>query len=91
MKRRSSSRVVRERGFVLHKLLEGVTGETADDHDSLAARAIDLIGALRRKPVLDPALGLSATEMGATAVRTMALPQIASIRGRLCLNCRSMA
>lgn len=74
----------RERGLVIHKLLEEVlTGETADDAGSLVARAGDLIRGLGREPDIDAAQSLSAAEMGEAVVRTLALPEIAAIRGRL--------
>lgn len=74
----------RERGLVLHKLLEEVlTGETADDAAALAKRAGDLIRDLGHEPGTDPASRLSADEMAGTVVKTLALPKIAAIRSRL--------
>ncbi len=74
----------RERGLVIHKLIEEVlTGETADDAEALVARAADLIRDLGRESVLDPALGLSADEMAGTVARALALPEIVAIRPRL--------
>ncbi|MFZ2982976.1 MAG: UvrD-helicase domain-containing protein [Sphingobium sp.] len=74
----------RERGLVIHKLIEEVlTGETADDAGALVARAAGLIRDLGREPGLDPALGLSADEIAVTVGRTLALPEIAAIRPRL--------
>jgi ATP-dependent exoDNAse (exonuclease V) beta subunit len=74
----------RERGLVIHKLLEEVlTGETADDIDALVARAAGLIRALGQELNLDPAIGSSGEEIGATVANTLAMPEIASIRARL--------
>lgn len=70
-----------ERGLILHKLMEEVlTGETQEAEAALAERAADLIRALGRSPVDDPATGLSAQELAACAIRTLALPEIAALR-----------
>ena len=64
----------RERGLILHKLMEEVlTGETGDDMATLEQRAGDLIRALGRLPVADPATGLSAQELAGCVARTLAL------------------
>ncbi|WP_028352224.1 UvrD-helicase domain-containing protein [Bradyrhizobium sp. USDA 3256] len=71
----------RERGLVLHKLMEEVlTGETDAVEAALVERAADLIRALGRAPVADPATGLSAEELAGCVVRTLALPEIAALR-----------
>ena len=71
----------RERGLILHKLMEEVlTGETQEGEAALAERAADLIRALGRSPVADPATGLSAQELAACVIRTLALPDIAALR-----------
>ena len=71
----------RERGLILHKLIEEVlTGETGDDMATLEQRAGDLIRALGRLPVADPAMGLSAQELAGCVARTLALPEIATLR-----------
>jgi exodeoxyribonuclease-5 len=71
----------RERGLILHKLMEEVlTGETLEAKPVLAERAADLIRALGRSPVADPATGLSAQELAACVVRTLALPEITALR-----------
>ena len=71
----------RERGLVLHKLMEEVlTGETDTTEAALAERASDLIRALGRSPVANPAAGLSAGELANCVVRTLALPEIATLR-----------
>lgn len=71
----------RERGLILHKLMEEVlTGETPEAEAALAERAVDLIRALGRSPVADPATGLSGHELAACVARTLALPDIAALR-----------
>ncbi len=74
----------RERGLILHKLLEEVlTGETAQDNAALAERAQALIAALGRPAVEDPSQGLSPGELAACVTRTLALPEIAALRSVL--------
>ena len=74
----------RERGIVLHKIIEEVlTGETAETMPALVARAEDLIRALGRPVVDDPALGLASTELADCVVRTLSLPEVAALRPRL--------
>ena len=71
----------RERGLILHKLMEEVlTGETPEAEAALVERAADLIRALGRSPVADPATGLSAQELAACVTRTLALPDIIALR-----------
>ena len=71
----------RERGLILHKLMEEVlTGETEGVLEALIARADDLIRALGRPPVSNSELGLSGREMAGCVVRTLALPDIAPLR-----------
>jgi len=71
----------RERGLILHKLMEEVlTGETQEAGVTLAQRAAELIRALGRSPVDDPATGLSAQELAACVIRTLVLPDIAALR-----------
>ncbi|MQV20288.1 AAA family ATPase [Sinorhizobium meliloti] len=74
----------RERGVILHKLLEEVlTGETDDQTPALIDRATALIQSLGRPVVDDPALGLSPVEIASRIARTLALPEIACLRSRL--------
>lgn len=74
----------RERGLILHKLLEEVlTGETADDIASLTERASALIGALGKPATDDPAAGLSPDELAGCVTRTLALPEIVELRPTL--------
>ena len=71
----------RERGMILHKLMEEVlTEETDADPAALIERAGNLIRALGRSPVADPATGLSAEELAGCVVRTLALSEIAALR-----------
>jgi exodeoxyribonuclease-5 len=80
----SSVRGGRERGAIIHKLLEEVlTGETQEDDKSLIARARDLILAFDRSNVEDASRGLSASEIGGCVARTLALPQISALRPTL--------
>ena len=74
----------RERGLVIHKLLEEVlTGETREDPDALAERAGALIRALGQPDVTDATKGLSATEIAGCITRTLALPEIVHLRPTL--------
>lgn len=74
----------RERGLILHKLLEEVlTGETADDAVALTNRARQLIGAIGKPVFDDPASGLSPVELAGCVTRTLALPDIAQLRPTL--------
>jgi exodeoxyribonuclease-5 len=74
----------RERGLVIHKLLEEVlTGETEDHRASLIERAGALIQALGLAVAADPAEGLSDTEIAGCVERTLRLPQIAALRPTL--------
>lgn len=74
----------RERGLILHKLMEEVlTGETDPASAALTERASELIRALGRSPVADPATGLSAEELAGCVVRTLARPEITALRPAL--------
>lgn len=71
----------RLRGLILHKVMEEVlTGETPETEAALIERAAELIRALGRSPVADPTTELSAEELAACVVRTLALPDIAALR-----------
>ena len=71
----------RERGLILHKLMEEVlTGENNAEPTALTERAGNLIRALGYSPVADPATGLSAEELAGCVVRTLARPEIATLR-----------
>ena len=70
----------RDRGLVLHKLMEEVlTGEVGAHEGELATRAVELIRALGREPVADAVEGLSSAELAACVVRTLALPEVAAL------------
>ena len=74
----------RERGLVLHKLIEEVlTGERAETLADLQARAEVLIRALGRPIVDDPAEGLAPAELVGCVVRALSLPEVAALRPRL--------
>lgn len=74
----------RERGLILHKLLEEVlTGETADDVSALTERARVLIIGIGKAVVDDPSQGLSPGELAGCVTRTLALPEIADLRPTL--------
>ena len=71
----------RERGLILHKLMEEVlTAETNETPAALVERAADLIRALGKTPVADPAVGLSAEELAGCVTQTLALLEIAALR-----------
>ncbi|MDP9933495.1 UvrD-helicase domain-containing protein [Variovorax paradoxus] len=71
----------RERGLVLHKLLEEVlTGETADNADSLAARAAELAAMLGAVVSDNPANGLSPFDLATAVRRTLAIDIVAALR-----------
>ncbi|MBN9560761.1 MAG: UvrD-helicase domain-containing protein [Alphaproteobacteria bacterium] len=73
----------RVRGLLLHKLMEEVlTGELVEEVGRFASRAGELLAEL----VLDPddSEGLpDADEIAATAWRTLQLPDVAALRGRM--------
>lgn len=74
----------RERGLILHKLMEEVlTGETDEAEATLTDRAADLVRAFGKVPVADPATGLCAGELAGCVARTLALPEIAALRPEL--------
>jgi exodeoxyribonuclease-5 len=74
----------RERGLILHKLMEEVlTGESDEAFGALRARAEAFIGALGKTPSADPANGLSADELALCVTRTLAQPTIAALRPAL--------
>ena len=74
----------RERGSILHKLMEEVlTGETLEDAEPLQARAAELIAQLGLEDSRDAAAGPSSVEMAGTVVRTLRLPEITALRPRL--------
>ena len=74
----------RERGLILHKLMEEVlTGECDEGSEALIARTNDLIRSLGEEPTSDPAHGLSPEELASCVTRTLALPEVAALRPSL--------
>ena len=74
----------RERGLVVHKLLEeALTGETADHAAALESRARDLLAQLGVSEAARPEDGPHAPELAATALRALAVPEIVACRSRL--------
>jgi len=74
----------RERGLLIHKLIEEVlNGEAADGIAPLTERAADLIAMLGLAPEDDPAKGPAAEEIAGSVARTLALPEIAALRPAL--------
>jgi exodeoxyribonuclease-5 len=72
------------RGLILHKLMEEILSvETPDEPAAVMARAVELIRSLGKVPVSDPATGLAAEELAGCVARTLALPEVASLRPRL--------
>ncbi|MFM9848925.1 MAG: UvrD-helicase domain-containing protein [Hyphomicrobiaceae bacterium] len=71
----------RVRGLLLHKLMEEVLmGELREEVDAFCERARELLFQLRLE---SPANAPEADEIGATAWRTLQLPEIAALRSRL--------
>ena len=74
----------RERGLILHKLMEEVlTGETAANTGTLQARAAELIFQIGLEDAQDASAGPSSAEMAEAVERTLQLPDIAAIQSRL--------
>jgi exodeoxyribonuclease-5 len=74
----------RERGLILHKLLEEVlTGETSEDVAALQKRAIELLAQLCIPDAEDAATGPSSGEMASAVRRALQLPVVAALRPRL--------
>ena len=72
------------RGTILHKLMEEVlTAEALDTKVSLEQRATELLAQLGLKLSTDPKLGIAPYELADTVLRTIALPEIATLRPRL--------
>jgi hypothetical protein len=74
----------RERGLVVHKLLEEVlTGETANHADALEIRARALLAQLGISEAARPEDGPHAPELAATTLRALAIPDIVACQSRL--------
>jgi ATP-dependent exoDNAse (exonuclease V) beta subunit len=80
----STIRGSRERGLVVHKLLEEVlTGEIPEQAEALEARARALLAQLGAPEAARPEDGPYAPELAATVSRALAVPEIAARRTRL--------
>jgi exodeoxyribonuclease-5 len=80
----SAVRGSRERGLVVHKLLEEVlTGETADRAEALETRARSLLAQLGISEAARSEDGPHAPELAATTLRALGMPEIAACRSRL--------
>jgi ATP-dependent exoDNAse (exonuclease V) beta subunit len=74
----------RERGLVVHKLLEEVlTGETADNAEALQIRARALLAQLGILEAARAEDGPHAPELATTTLRALAIPEIVACRSRL--------
>ena len=74
----------RERGLVLHKLVEEVlTGELTEDGAALTARARELLGQLGVPDGEDPTVGPCSGEMAEALQRALHLPEVVALRPRL--------
>jgi ATP-dependent exoDNAse (exonuclease V) beta subunit len=80
----SAVRGGRERGLVVHKLLEEVlTGETADRAEALEIRARALLSQLGISEAAQPEDGPHGPELATTTLRALAIPEIVACRSRL--------
>jgi len=74
----------RERGVLLHKLMEEVlSSETPDDEPALKSRAEVLLTQLGLEDHADASAGSSSAELASTVRRTLQLPEIIKLRPRL--------
>jgi len=74
----------RERGLVLHKLIEEVlTGEMPESQDALQARAAELLAEIGAADSADPSKGSNSEELATTVFRGIRLPEIAALRPHL--------
>ena len=74
----------RERGLVVHKLLEEVlTGETPDSAAAIETRARALLAQLAMPEAAGPERGPHAPELAAAVMRALTLPAVAALRPRL--------
>jgi exodeoxyribonuclease-5 len=74
----------RERGLVIHKLLEEVlTGETEENTSALEERAKTLIAELGMSDAGYAKDGPSSSEMAETVIRGLTIPAVAALRPRL--------
>ena len=74
----------RERGLILHKLMEEVlSGIVSEGKSALIERSSELIRDLGRSAVDDPAAGLSPRELAECVIRTLALDEVIALRPNL--------
>lgn len=74
----------RERGLVLHKLIEEVlTGESTEDGAALRTRARELLGQLGLPDAEDPTVGPCSGEMADVLQRALQCPEVVALRSRL--------
>jgi exodeoxyribonuclease-5 len=74
----------RERGLVLHKLIEEIlNGETQENEAALTARAGELLVQLGACASARPDEGPHPPELATTALRALAIPDVAALRPRL--------
>jgi exodeoxyribonuclease-5 len=74
----------RERGIILHKLIEEVlTGQTEETLPDLTARAAILILALGQPVALDPDSGLTPAELAGCTIRALSAQEVAALRPTL--------
>ena len=74
----------RERGLVVHKLLEEVlTGETGEDTETLESRARTLLSELGVAEAERAEDGPHAPELAASVRRALGIPEVAALRHRL--------
>jgi ATP-dependent exoDNAse (exonuclease V) beta subunit len=74
----------RERGLVLHKLMEEVlSGEVQDNEPALVARAGSLLAELGLEDHSDSSAGPSSSELALRVQHTLQLPEILELRPRL--------
>jgi exodeoxyribonuclease-5 len=81
---RSGVKGGRERGLVVHKLLEEVlTGETGEDIETLESRARTLLSELGVAEAKRAEDGPHAPELAASVRRALGIPEVAALRHRL--------
>jgi ATP-dependent exoDNAse (exonuclease V) beta subunit len=81
---RSAVKGGRERGLVVHKLLEEVlTGETGEDTETLESRARTLLSELGVAEAKRAEDGPHAPELAASVRRALGIPEVAALRHRL--------
>lgn len=74
----------RERGAILHKLIEeALTGEVLDTAEALEIRALELIAELGLEAKLNSADGLVGAELASCVRRALFCAEVSSLRGQL--------